>query len=111
MKINLYATGKKYDVKGCYERDSLTVLKGSKLSLVTTFGNQRDEMVKNYCTKGDNFFILVKDIVFQTPTAAANFCTGGSVNGWDFWKNSSKVPLKSLVEHKIVKRPRKKNYL
>ena len=108
MKIKLYATGKKYDVQGRYEGASLTVLKGSKISGVTKFGSQRDELIKKYCTKDDNSFILVKDVVFLTPTAAANFCSGGSVNGWDFWKDSSKKPLKCLVEHKVVIRPRKK---
>ena len=90
MKIKLYSTGKKYDVQGRYEGNSLTVLKGSKIAMVTTFGTQRDELIKKYCKKDNNNFILVKDVAFQTPTAAANFCTGGSVNGWDFWKDSSR---------------------
>lgn len=105
--IKLFASGKRYDVQGRYEGNSLTVLKGSKICGITTFGAQRDKLIKNNCAKEGNDFILVKDVAFQTPTAAANFCTGGSVNGWDFWKDSSKRPLKALVEHKLIKRPRK----
>ena len=108
IKIKLFASGKRYDVQGSYEENSLTVLKGSKISGITTYGSQRDVLIKNYCIKEGNDFILVKDVAFQTPTAAANFCTGGSVNGWDFWKDALKKPLKDLVEHKFIKRPRKK---
>ena len=108
MKINLFALGKRYDVQGRYEGSSLTVLKGSRISDVTTYGSQRDSLVKKLCRNIDENLILTKDFVFQTPTAAANFCTGGSVNGWNFWKDSSKRPLKDLVEHKVIQRPRKK---
>lgn len=108
MKIKLFALGKRYDVKGYYEGSSLTVLKGSRISDVTTYGSQRDSLVKKLCRKVEDNLILTKDVAFQTPTAAANFCTGGSVNGWNFWKDSSKRPLKDLVEHKVALRPRKK---
>ena len=108
MKINLFALGKRYDVQGRYEGSSLTVLKGSRISDVTKYGSQRDSLVKKLCINVEENLILTKDFVFQTPTAAANFCTGGSVNGWNFWKDSSKRPLKDLVEHKVIQRPRKK---
>ena len=108
MKINLLASGRRYDVQGYYEGTSLIVLKGSKISGFTMYGSQRDALIKKNCAKEGDSFILVKDVVFKTPTAAANFCTGGSVNGWDFWKGFSGKPLKVLVEHKITKRPRQK---
>ncbi len=108
MKIKLFASGKRYNVQGRYEESTLTVLKGSRVSDVTMYGAQRDALVKKLCKKVEDNFILTKDAVFQTPTAAANFCTGGSVNGWNFWKDSSKRPLKALVEHKVSQRPRKK---
>lgn len=107
MNINLFASGKKYDVQGRYDGTSLTVLKNSRVSNVTTFGSQRDALIKKNCAKEGDVFILEKDLIFRSPTAAANFCTGRSVNGWDFWKDSSKRPLKALVEHKLIKRPRK----
>ena len=108
MNIKLFAQGKRYDVLGRYDGTSLTVLKGSRISRFTTFGDIRDDvLILKNCSKDDEEFILEKDIVFQTPTAAANFCTGGSVNGWDFWKNASRKPLKALVEHKLIKKPRK----
>lgn len=108
MKIKLFAIGKRYDVQGRYDGASLTVLKGSRVSDVTTYGSQRDSLINRKCRKDGENLILATDVAFQTPTAAANFCTGGSVNGWDFWKDSSKRPLKALVEHKVIQRPRKK---
>ena len=111
MKLKLFALGKRYDVQGRFEGSSLTVLKGSRISDVTKYGSQRDSLVKKLCINVEENLILTKDLVFQTPTAAANFCTGGSVNGWNFWKDSSKRPLKDLVGHKAIKRPRKKKDL
>lgn len=108
MKIKLFASGKRYDVQGRYAESSITVLKGSKVSVVSKFGSSRDELIKKNCVKDGDFFVLLRDVVFKTPTAAANFCTGGSVNGWDFWKDSRCKPLKSLVEHKVIKKQRKK---
>ena len=109
MKIKLFALGRRYDVQGRYDGTSLIVLKGSRVSGVTIYGSQRDTLIKNNCARDGNDFVLVKDVAFHAPTTAANFCTGRSVNGWDFWKDSSKRPLKALVEHKVTKRPRKKN--
>ena len=108
MKIKLFAIGKRYDVQGRYDGTSLIVLKGSKVSDVTTYGSQRDSLINRKCRKDGDNLILATDVAFQTPTAAANFCTGGSENGWNFWKDSSKRPLKDLVEHKVTQRPRKK---
>jgi len=108
MKIKLFAIGKRYDVQGRYDGTSLTVLKGSRVSDVTTYGSQRDSLINRKCRKDGENLILATDVAFQTPTAAANFCTGDSVNGWNFWKDSSKRPLKDLVEHKVTQRPRKK---
>ena len=107
MKIKLFASGKRYDVQGRYDGASLTVLKGSRVSDVTTYGSQRDSLIKKKCRRDGENLILATDVVFQTPTAAANFCTGGSVNGWNFWKDSTKIPLRILVEHKVIQRPRK----
>ena len=111
MKIKLFASGMRYDVQGRFEGSSLTVLKGSRVSDVTTYGSKRDALVIKKCRKDGDLLILTTDVVFQTPTAAANFCTGGSVNGWNFWKDSSKRPLKFLVEHKVIQRPRKKKMI
>lgn len=107
MKIKLFASGKQYDVQGCYEGTSFTVLKGSKISGVTMYGLQRNALIKKSCAKDGENFLLVKDVVFRAPTTAANFCTGRSVNGWNFWKDSSNRPLNAIVEHKVTKRPRK----
>lgn len=107
MEIKLFALGRRYDVKGRYDGTSFVVLKGSRVSGVTIYGTKRDTLINEKCAKEGDDFILVKDVVFRAPTAAANFCTGRSVNGWDFWKDSSKKPLKALIDHKVIKRPRK----
>lgn len=106
--IKLFASGKRYDVQGLFEGASIKVLKGSRISDITTYANNREELIKKYCMKKGDVLVLLKDVIFKTPTSAANFCTGGSVNGWDFWKDTSRNPLKALVEHNIIRRPRKK---
>ena len=106
--MKVFGKGKTYDAQGNFDGKTLTVLKGSKISCKTLYGTKRDDLIKKVCTKKGNTFLLEKDVLFQSLTAAANFCTGRSVNGWSFWKDSSKKPLNTIVEHKYVKRPRRK---
>ena len=39
---------------------------------------------------------LIEDVLLSSPSAAASFLGGASMNGWDSWKNADGVPLKQL---------------
>jgi hypothetical protein len=109
MRILLFSKGKTYDVKGCYEENQILLFKGSKIAAIeNSYGANRDGVVRANCTKKGNYYILDKDLLFKTPTSAANFCTGRSTNGWVFWKDQNKKLLKDICEHTVVPKPRKK---
>ena len=80
--------------------ESLTVLKGGKINpnnLPNLKGAQlkkRKTLIKQYTKKSGNERIVVKDIVFDSPSGAAKFCVGGSADGWILWKDKDGITIK-----------------
>ena len=54
---------------------------------------------------GDGQFRLVKNYVFDSPSAAASVLSGGSKNGRTEWKNASGQTLKELEEKAVEEVP------
>lgn len=80
--------------------DGFVVFKGSKISLnevkscpkgVTK--NRRQKFAEGKVTKAG---ILTEDILFKSPSGAAAFCIGASVNGFIEWKNEEGKTLKEI---------------
>lgn len=76
--------------------EGILLLKGSKIShrwapkLSSILKKRRDD------AKKDENNILIEDIMFSSPSAAAIFLIGQSSNGLTLWKNESGVTLKEL---------------
>lgn len=72
---------------------SLTVLKGSRINSVhvrkisEAGRKKRDWQFAEYTEAQDSKRIVKKDVLFDTPSGAAQFCVGGSANGWNEWKD------------------------
>lgn len=72
---------------------SLTVLKGSHINSVhvrkisEAGRKKRDWQLAEYTEVRDGKRIVKEDVHFDTPSGAAQFCVGGSANGWDEWKD------------------------
>lgn len=72
---------------------SLTVLKGSLINAVhvrkiSEAGKKKREwQFSEYTEKRDGKRIVKVDVHFDTPSGAAQFCVGGSANGWNEWKD------------------------
>ena len=72
---------------------SLTVLKGSRINPVhvrkisEAGRKKRDWQFAEYTEAQDSKRIVKKDVLFDTPSGAAQFCVGGSANGWNEWKD------------------------
>ena len=107
MKTNNYSVllkGKNVDCKGifCKETNNLTILKGSiirkKVSPNFKYNAKRLEQIREYCKEQDETYILIKDAVFNTPTAAAKFSLGYEVNGTIYWRTSDNIRLKDLLK-------------
>lgn len=72
---------------------SLTVLKGGSINPVhirkisESGRKKRDWQFAEYTEVQDGKRIVKDDVWFDTPSGAANFCVGGSANGWIEWKD------------------------
>ena len=51
---------------------------------------------KKYSSKIDKNNILTADVLFSSPSAAARFLGGASLNGNILWKDADGKPLKDL---------------
>ena len=82
------------------------ILKDSVLSLdvspsyrYTTADYQRQKFIKLNCIKKDNGFVMKRDALCDSPSAAASFVLGRSANGWIEWKDESSRTLKEVYNH------------
>lgn len=77
------------------EDQSLTVLAGSNinpvhLAKISSAGRKkRDILFAKYTDLRNGERIVKEDICFASPSGAAQFCVGGSSNGWAQWKDEN----------------------
>ncbi|MFZ2560051.1 MAG: DUF4357 domain-containing protein, partial [Candidatus Nanoperiomorbaceae bacterium] len=48
-------------------------------------------------------FIVIKNITFRSPSGAANFVYGASVNGKTFWKDENDKDLVEFIKKRKIK--------
>lgn len=81
------------------EDNTLTIKKGAKISSrldekfrISKEAQKRDnkKIIKNN--------ILQEDIQFKSPSVAAQFVSGSSLNGLIVWKTEKKEPLKNVIK-------------
>ena len=85
------------DAKGLFnpKDQSLTVLAGSNinpvhLAKISSAGRKkRDILFAKYTDLRNGERIVKEDICFASPSGAAQFCVGGSSNGWAQWKDEN----------------------
>ena len=51
-------------------------------------------------TESESHWDVIKDITFNSPSAASNVVVGGASNGWDCWKDSKGRSLDKLYRSK-----------
>ena len=74
---------------------SLTVLKGSRinpvhLDKISSAGRKkRDILFARFTEVKNGERIVREDVCFDSPSGAAQFCVGGSSNGWSQWKDET----------------------
>jgi len=87
---------------GLYGEGKLTVLKGSKINLVDSFPEMSQnlkEMRSNRELVAENGELL-RGVEFTSPSSAAQFVTGRSVNGYIAWRPDDKMSLKEYMRDK-----------
>lgn len=100
MRVYLKNRSGSYEATGEYNEitKELVVLKGSRVSSTIASGSFRSaKSVAKYrndvCDEAGN---VVKNILFKSPSIAANFVTGSSTNGMLAWKNEIGSSLKEI---------------
>lgn len=74
---------------------SLLVLKGSKINphnsggVYDSFRKKRDQQLTEYTEVINGERIVKENVLFKSPSGAANFCIGRSSNGWKEWKDNN----------------------
>ncbi len=102
IKVNL--KGANVQCVGKYNRETnkLTILSGSvirkKVSPNFKFNAKRQAQIKEYCSEQKDSYVLNKDVVFETPSAAAKFSLGYEVNGPVYWKTDDNEKLKDVLQ-------------
>lgn len=100
MNVKIYLRSKKNDIDATAvfdtETKEVTVKKGSQVSRyigqsekfrgAASVEKQRAESVEG--------IKVIKDVVFKSPSTAANFVTGTSTNGWVAWKSEKGESIK-----------------
>ena len=89
------------NARGIYTAEGFTVLRGSRVmkGVAKHFKGtqQRDAIIKQYCTEQNGELYMNSDRLFGSPSAAACFCLGNSSNGWKDWKDKDGNTLDSLI--------------
>lgn len=101
MKIDIFMISKKgyYNACGIYDDGKVTVLKGSKIREKNLNFNRMTllENYRNDKTMVDGNNILKRNIVFNSPSTAAQFVGDSSRNGLLYWRNKENVKLKDII--------------
>lgn len=91
---------KKINATGKRTSDGFVVLKGSAIDLTLT-NTCPDSAKKNrekYADKINANGVLTADLSFLSPSGAACFVGGASLNGNELWKDATGKPLKNLMK-------------
>ena len=78
---------------------SLTVLKGSIINSKHLPGVsprnkvKRENQIAEFASYKGDLLVVIKNVVFKSPSGAAQFCIGGSSDGWRDWKDKKNNKL------------------
>lgn len=112
MGLEVYIKNKQnhYFAKGIFDTTKTVVLKDSKVS-GDVKNSARGDVLKKYREDSDfvgKDFILKEDCIFDSPSAAARFVTGRSVNGYDVWRVSEDETLGQFLYRTKQRIPKKR---
>lgn len=102
IQLVLKSKKKLHYAEATMDGNEIVVKKGAKINPVNTFPQMSQELV---ALRGDSSVvsedgILLKDITFYSPSTAAQFVTGRSVNGYIAWRPNDEMSLKAYLERK-----------
>lgn len=94
----LYLKHPDCDGRGRYTEDGFIVLNGSRLrSCVPESCPDAALRARKLYEDKIKDGVLQEDIIFRTPSGAASFVGGGSINGWEKWQTDDGKSLKDIM--------------
>ena len=110
MEQKIYIKGRDYFAEGRYIDGQVLVCKDSKIKSIDSIKFKMNEAAK--IARNDTSVVLddtvLKDYLFNSPSTAAQFVTGGSRDGYDTWKVEKCLSLGEYLEAKGIRARRKK---
>ncbi|HHU83998.1 MAG TPA: GIY-YIG nuclease family protein [Clostridiales bacterium] len=96
----LYLEYGKGSATGKRTSDGFVILKGSTINptMTRTCPERAKKDRKKYADKIDNNNVLISDLLFSSPSAAAGFVGGASLSGNVLWKDTNGKSLKELID-------------
>lgn len=103
MKVEMFLIGRSgnYNARAFYENGIVIVKKGSKIRMSFADHVRGGNTAKKYREDKsivDSAGITLKDCEFSSPSTAAQFVMGSSVNGWAAWHVDKKTSLRKYVD-------------
>ena len=100
MKVILKSKQNQHYAIGEYDDGKLSVLKGSKINPIIAFPQMSPMLVQMREDKHlvSEEGIVLSDIFFNSPSSAAQFVTGRSVNGLIAWRPNDEISLKEYLK-------------
>ena len=95
LQVFMSSERSNYSAVGIFDGTGITVLKGSVVSAKVRIAQLDVEKRKQLLTED---MLLVRDIHFPTPDAAAIFVAGRAASGWLEWRTESGEPLNRAKE-------------
>lgn len=89
VMIHIENRNRSYYAEGIYSQEGIIVKKGGKISdffAEYIRGGKKAMEYRSNREYVDAQGIIVKDCIFKSPSTAAQFVTGRSVNGYNIWK-------------------------
>jgi predicted GIY-YIG superfamily endonuclease len=100
-----FSKSKGANIRGFYDENGFTVLKGSTLAKGSAplfkMKEKRDDFIKKYTAPQDGNIVLETDYTFNSPSMAASICLGRHTNGWNEWKDKSGQTLDEVYRKKL----------
>ena len=93
-----------HQAHGVFDGKSVTVKAGSHICLFDSYSNMPlwVKAKRHDCEVVGDDGIVKQDIAFESPTAAAQFVTGRSVNGYIAWRPENKMSLKEYIKSGLL---------
>lgn len=111
LKVELHSINNNCYAKAIYNDGNITIKPNSQINM-NAASYAKGKLVKKYrndreyvCERGN----VIKECTFPSPSAAARFVTGRSVNGYDIWKTVEGLSLGNILIEMGIRQPAKRS--